>query len=426
MKRVHFLGILGSGASSVASIAKADGYDVSGCDKASDSEFKSELSEIEVLEGHSSKHLDNIDILAITPAILSLDANNPELLDAKSKGIEVLTWQQFLGKYLLDNKYVIAVSGTHGKSTTTAMIGNLLVDASLDPTICLGAKVSDWSQNFRIGQSKYFIVEADEFNDNFLAIKPDIAVVTNLEMDHPEFFHDVEEIKTSFIKFLTLTRKIIIANIGNPNVAEVVKIVMKKTGVEVTDYSKNEVNLNLKMPGEHNLMNAYAALQVGLTLGIDPKLIRESLTNFSGISRRLELLGEFQGARIYSDFAHHPTEIEASIKALRKNTPDEKLWLIYQPHMFSRTKALFKDFVRTFNNLELDKAFILDIYPSRENDPGDINSQMLVEAINLDHIKYQQTADLAWKMIKDNLSSKDIVVFMGAGDIDKFARGIIQ
>ena len=182
--KIHFLGVAGSGASAAAEIARSQGYVVSGCDKE--------------LNGHSPNHLKNIDILAVTPAIFSLDPQNPELLEAKKLGIPIMTWQEFMGKYLQRQKFVIAISGTHGKTTTTAMIGTLLEDAGLDPTVELGAEVFKWKANFRIGQGKYFVCEADEYNDNFLNFKPDIAVVTNIEMDHPEYFKDFVAVKKSF------------------------------------------------------------------------------------------------------------------------------------------------------------------------------------------------------------------------------------
>src|SRR3989344_7243068 len=203
MKKVHFLGIAGSGASAAAKIAEAQGFQVSGCDKN--------------IAGHSPKHLKNIDLLAVTPAIFSLDPKNPELLEAKKLGIFIITWQEFMGRFLQKDKFVIAVAGTHGKSTTTAMIGSLLEDAGLDPTVELGAEVPVWKANFKIGESKpvlsgvegFFVCEADEYNDNFLNYKPNIAVVTNIEMDHPEYFKDFQAVKKSFDKFKSQSKKVI-------------------------------------------------------------------------------------------------------------------------------------------------------------------------------------------------------------------------
>ncbi len=214
--KVHFLGIGGSGASGAAAIAETQGFEVTGCDLNPHNEFTSVFKPDQLLTSHNPEHLAshtrgvnvNIDILAVTPAIFSLDPNNPELLAAKEKGIPVITWQQFVGEYSTRDKFVIAVCGTHGKTTTTAMIAKLLEDAGLDPTVLLGAIIPKWKTNYRIGKSKYFVVESDEFNDNFLPTKPDIAVVTNIEMDHPEYFKDFEAVKESFKKFYSKPKKL--------------------------------------------------------------------------------------------------------------------------------------------------------------------------------------------------------------------------
>src|SRR3972149_4689138 len=192
-KKVHFLGIGGSGASAAAAIAQNMGFEVTGCDLDPNNEFTKVFKPDQLFAGHSSKHLENADILAVTPAIFSLDPQNPELFEAKKKNIPIMTWQQFLGEYLTKGKFVITVCGTHGKTTTTAMIAKMLEDAGLDPTVELGAIVPWWGTNYRLPRQlgvdrHYFVMEADEFNDNFLHLRPDINVVTNIEMDHPEYF----------------------------------------------------------------------------------------------------------------------------------------------------------------------------------------------------------------------------------------------
>lgn len=425
MKSVHFLGIAGSGTSAVAHIAEAQGYKVTGCDKNLENEFTTNFEKSQLFLGHNPNHLDNIDILAITPAVLSLDPDNKEIQRAKEKGIEVISWQEFMGKYLEKDRFVIAVCGTHGKSTTTAMAATLLEDAKLDPTLELGAILPNSGKNYRVGESKYFITEADEFNDNFLVSHPDIAIVTTIEMDHPEYFKDFGSYKDSFYKFLLQTKSLIIANLSDPNIAEIVKTVMKHSSLTVIDYSKNELNLNLKVPGTHNQLNASAVFQLGLALDIPAEKIRQSLENFSGISRRFEYVGTFKGALTYSDFGHHPTEIKATIQAAREKFPDKKLKLIFEPHMFSRTKALFDDFVKVFKKLPIDQGVIIDIYPSREVDTGQVRSYQLAESINLPHISYKNPEELR-EYLDKNIQRGDIVFFMGAGDIDSLARKLAK
>lgn len=422
--KVHFLGIAGSGASAVASIAKAYGFEISGCDKFLHNEFTLGFEKHELLDESSENHLKNVNILAVTPAVFSANPAHPELIYAKAKNIPVMTWQEFMGKYLEKDKFVIAVCGTHGKSTTTAMLGRLLEDAALDPTVELGAVVKRWGSNFRVGKGKYFVTEADEFNNNFLVTHPDICVVTNIEMDHPEFFRNYEEYENAFYKFLTQTKQVIITNVSDHGVAHVLKDVMKETSVTSIDYSKNELNLDLIVPGKYNQLNASAAFQVGLSLGIDPYIIKFSLENFTGIGRRFEGIGRYKGALVYSDFAHHPTEIKVTLEAAREKFPDKKITIIFQPHMYSRTQALFDDFVKAFQGLPVDKSIIIDIYKAREEPLKGISSETLVKAINKKNTIYSTDGDL--KNLLKNTNKDDILFFVGAGPIDQMAKDLVS
>ncbi len=458
-KVVHFLGIAGSGTSACASIAKSEGFNVTGCDKNLSGEFTEVLKDIPTKEGHSPSHLEGVDILAVTPAVLSLDPNNKELLEAKKRKIKILTWQQFLGKYLTKDKFVIAICGTHGKSTTTAMVGKILEDTGLDPTILLGAKVALWNANFRLpkhatpsehetssqssslrGETKsrrgnlisrkpYFVIEADEFNDNFLSLNPDITVVTNIEFDHPEYFKDFKDYKDSFKNFFAKTKSLIVANLSDKNTIDTLKeseLNDQPFFPPITDYSKNAIDFILKIPGLHNLENASAAFNLALSLELNPEKIRQSLKSFPGIGRRMEPIGQVNGAKIFSDFAHHPTAIQVATEELIKTYPDKNIWIIYQPHMFSRTKALFKEFTGVFSNLKVKGIEMLPIYPSREKDEGIIKTQDLIKSIKKRHINYSASVSKAFADIKPKLSEKDILVFMGAGDVDGEARKLVS
>lgn len=422
---VHFMGIGGSGASAAAAIAQAQDFKVSGCDKSPFNEFTKVFKKNQLFEGHSKDHLQDVDILAITPAILSLDPNNPELVEARNKGVKIMTWQQFMGEYLEKDKFVIAVCGTHGKSTTTAMVGLLLEDAGLDPTVELGAVVHRWETNYRIGKSKYFITEADEFNNNFLASTPDIAIVNNIEMDHPEYFKDFTAYKASFAKFLAKTKKLIIANLSDPGVKETLAS-HTMSGNTVIDYSKQLIDFPLQIPGDFNIMNASAVYQLGMFLNIDPKVIRKSLSCYTGSGRRFELVGDYKGTKVYSDFAHHPTAIKVTLEAARKKFPDKKIVVVFQPHMFSRTHTLFNDFVKVFQTLPVDKTYIMDIYPSREVDTGLVNSKQLVEAINQDSVVYQPNKEEILNQIQKESQADDIIFFVGAGITHELAKKILN
>lgn len=427
-KSVHFLGIAGSGTSACAKLAQASGFKVTGCDNNLSGEFTNILKDIKTFEGHHPNHLGSVDILAISPAILSLDPNNPELLEAKERNISVITWQQFLGKYLTVDKFVIAISGTHGKSTTTAMVGKLLEDAGLNPTVLLGATTPFWGSNFRIGKGKYFVVEADEFNKNFMSLNPDMTILTNIEFDHPEYFKNLEDYKKTFQNFLHKTSHLIIANLEDENSKNVLN--EKENSPEplyapVIDFSKNLIDFDLKITGNQNILNASAAFNLGLNLGLKPEVIKPSLQTFPGIGRRMEYLGDIDGAKIFSDFAHHPTAIKVAAAQIKKQFPDKNIWIIYQPHMFSRTKSLFGEFVDSFKSLDVSGISMIDIYPSREKDTGLIHSKDLVKAINQPNVEY--TKDLAemFSSMKPMLSEKDVVVFMGAGDIDQKIRKLL-
>jgi len=419
--KVHFMGIGGSGASAVASIAKERGFTVTGCDKDIDSDFLKEFKIEEIEQGHSVSHLKGVDILAVSPAIFSSDPENKELIKAREKGIMVMTWQKFMGEYLLKGKLVVSVCGTHGKSTTTAMVGVLLEEGGFDPTVELGAILPGWRKNFRIGVSKYFVVEADEFNDNFLSIEPEMAVVTSIEMDHPEYFKDFDSYKRSFRKFLSRA-KVLIANMSDQVVREVVGSLKNK---KVIDYSKNLIDFKIYVPGFYNKLNASAAYQVGLELGIKKEIIKKSLRGFKGIGRRFEYLGEFKGALVYIDFAHHPGAIQVVLQTMKEQFPEKKILVIFQPHMYSRTKTLFNEFVRVFRDADIEKIIILDIYKAREEPIPGVSSKKLVEMIDDLKVEYRQEAELEQSLIKREVFG-EVLFFVGAGPINKIAQRLVR
>ncbi len=429
MKHLHFIGIEGSGASAVAALAKEEGFIVSGCDRNLTGEYSSLFSPEAVFVEHSIEHLKGVDAVILSPAIEIADPHNTELKAARDMNLEIMTWQHFLGTHLAKNKYVIAICGTHGKSTTTAMTAKVLEDAGLDPTVVLGAKVQDWGRNYRIGQSKYLIIEADEYNNNFMSYNPDLTIVTNIDADHLEFFKDFEHIEQSFEDFLVKTKDTIVANLLDSHVAEVVKWVMKKSGVEVLDFNKVQAEFDLLIPGDFNVSNAKAAFQIGLLMGIDPLKVLHSLNNFLGIGRRFEELGQKNRQMFYSDFAHHPREVAVTLEAARQKFPTQKIVLIFQPHLYSRTKNLFEDFVDVLQKAPVDQIFITDIFASRENDPGDISSRMLVESINMGTVYYVPTVEEALDQTRSDkigLDQNMVVIVMGAGDIDQKSRKFLN
>ncbi|MDP3724030.1 MAG: cyanophycin synthetase [bacterium] len=387
MKRIHIMGIEGSGAQAFLGVAAGFGYEVSGCDV--------------LTNGHNPSHIADIDILVLSPAILAKDPTNAEIASAKRQHIPVMTWPQFVGEVLQKEKFVIAIAGTHGKSTTTAILGLMLEKGGLDPTVIVGATVKEWGKNFRVGQSKYFVIEADEYGDSFLHYKPDIAVVTVVEYDHPEYFADEAAFKKSFERF--------VGKIKTDG------LVMK--GEDITEEEMRAVDKELQISGWFNRKNAALAVRVAKTLHVSDESIRSVLRSFTGALRRFEIKGEKTGVMIIDDYAHHPTEVRETLKAGRERFPDKRIFVVFQPHMFTRTKVLWDDFVSAFRTAPIDGGIILDIFPSREQDPGNVKSEDLVQAISRPEVEYRKTLQDAVLWILEKARSGDIVMTMGAGDV---------
>lgn len=424
MRNVHFMGILGSGCSAAAALTKTAGFEISGCDINLDKKlFPKNLQRIPLFSKHDPSHLENVDILVISPAILAFDPQNEEISRAKSRGIKILTWQNFIGTYLQKDKFVIAVAGAHGKSTTTAMIGYVLEKAGLDPSVLLGARVLAWGRNFRVGKSKYFIIEADEFNNNFFNYKPDVAVILTIDFDHPEFFKDINAILASFDKFIRGSGKktIVIANAKDAGIQKLLVKLQRKV-FQISSFTKPE-SLRLKIPGEYNLFNATAAYLTGVLLGLEKRKIKLALSKFSGIERRTEFKGEKNGMKIFDDYAHHPREIEATTKALREIYSKKKIALVFQPHLYTRTKVLFDDFVSTFQNIPADYIFLVDIFGAREK-RGDVSSRDLVEATKSKKVQYIGSLENAYRFLKDK--EFDVLVNMGAGNIFELTQKLLK
>lgn len=433
------MGIAGSGISAAAAIARKMGFKVSGCDL-NDSPYAGELKKMGIVveKGHDEKHLDDVDILAISPAVLWQNGKHAEYSSAKEKGI-VMTWQELMGKTLQKEKYVVAVAGTHGKSTTTAMIGKILTDARLDPTCEVGAFIPEWGTNYRIGNSKYFVCEADEFNDNFLNYEPDVAIITSLEFDHPEYFKTFPKMVNTFKKFIKKVKNggTIILGLGQG--AEILAPFVNKEKVRLKTYSidrpadfvafpiRRENNRTifsiqnqrtgefvLKVPGFHNVKNALAAVVATKALGVEEKYIKGSLSSFGGAGRRFELMGEKNGVKIFNDYAHHPTAVEATLEAAREKFPKERIWAVFQPHTYSRTKALLKEFSKCFSLA--DKVIITEIFASREQGKPTITTREFTGYINHDSVMYLSAKEEVADYLLKNTLSGDIVINMGAGD----------
>lgn len=379
------MGIGGSGMKGVAKLASQMGYQVTGCD----------LNDGD----HSQKHLKNIDLLIISPAVLYQNKVEPEFLQAKKKDI-VMTWQEFLGKILLKNKKVIAIAGTHGKSTTTAMASKLLIDNGFDPICVLGAFVPEWGGNARFGKGEYAVIEADEFNDNFLHYHPEIAIITNIEFDHPDYFKDGNEVRKSFKKFANQSKTVI------------AKAKLKK--------------FNLKVFGEHNQQNASFVYELGQKLGVSDEEIVKSIESFTGIGRRMELIGKTKsGTLIYDDYAHHPTAIKVTLEGLRDKYPNKKILAVIEPHGYKRTKALLPLYKNAFDSV--DGVIIGPIFKARDKKDKSVSLSQIAKISN--HKNTEVFEDIG-KLIK-NCKLKivnynyEVIVVMGAGNSNLWAQKLL-
>lgn len=408
IKKVYFIGIGGIGISALAKWAKARGMEVSGVN---DEESPATLDPLKELGIQVSLKADvYAEALAEADMYVYSDAwtnRGPEILESARKTDKpVLSYAEALGVFAKDYK-VIAISGTHGKTTTTAMVADILIDAGLDPTVIIGSFVKKFNSNFRAGKSEYLVVEADEYNRHMLQLHPYIGAITNIEADHLDYYKDLDDIKKAFDQFLAQSEN------------------------KILDYEEYLSRVpKLSVPGEHNRKNAALALAISKVLDIDENISRKSLENFQGTWRRLEKRGEtIAGTIIYDDYAHHPTEVKASIEALRELYPsgNYKITIVFQPHLYSRTKTLFGDFTKAFRGA--DQIILLPIYFAREDPDESISSGKLAEAIcqNGDKAIAFTDFELAEEYLRgQTFGENDIFVTMGAGEAYKVADKIFK
>lgn len=392
------MGIGGSGMAGVAKLASKMGYSVSGCDLESSSAYSKHIQ-----KGHSDKHLKGVDLLVVSPAVLYQNKDNPEYKKAEDKGI-AMTWQEFLGEHLLKDKKVIAIAGTHGKSTTTAMAGQMLEVAKFDPIVVLGAKVPKWGGGVRFGNGEWAVVEADEFNDNFLYYHPEIIVLNNIEFDHPDYFKNEKQVKKSFEKFIkNLTgRKLLLTQRDNLN---------KK--------------FNLKVMGEHNQKNANMVYVLGKKLCINEKIITKSLERFNGIGRRMELLGKSKsGFSVYDDYAHHPTAIKTTLRGLKSKYPRKNIWVVDEAHGYERTYRLLKDYKGVFDGA--DGAIIGPIFKARDKDTHGLTSSSIAKVSKHKNIFSSDSFENVLTLVKEKVKKGDILVVMGAGKSYLWAKKFLD
>jgi UDP-N-acetylmuramate--alanine ligase len=459
MTRVHFIGIGGSGLSAIARLLKESGYEVTGSDQ-TPSQFALDLQNdgVTVFIGHHPRNVGGADWVVRSSAV---SEDNPEVQAAKRAGIPVYKRSDFLGQLMVD-KTGIAVAGTHGKTTTTAMIAWMLYAMKRDPSFIVGGTLNNLKVNARAGKSDLFVIEADEYDRMFLGLKPDIAVITNLEHDHPDYFPTFEDMYAAFQSFVDLLPpdgKLIVC--AEDEGAVTLLTHARRKGLSVLSYSvQGEMTINspqwmqartlqpnaeggfdfsamtnvgasasaaidvsLQVPGEHNVRNALAALSVAAMLGLPLQEAADALSDFTGTGRRFDVRGEHKGILLIDDYAHHPTEIRATLSAAKVRYPNRRIWAVWQPHTYSRTQALFFEFSRAF--ADADQVLVTDIYAAREA-PQSFSSAEVVSAMPHPAARYSGSVEETKKYLLKNLRPGDALIVLSAGDADQINAALLK
>lgn len=448
-KHVHFIGIGGISMSGLAEILNKYGYKVTGSDsKQSDTTDKLKSHGIDVIIGQKKENIKGADLIIYTDAI-SLD--NEELAQAIKTKVDLIDRASFLGALMENYKISIAISGTHGKTTTTSMVAEIIKNLPTEPTIIVGGKLDDINGNVLVGKEEMILTEACEYKANVLKYFPTTALVLNIDEDHLDYFDNIDHIINTFKGYgdnLGKDDKLIL-NIDDENTrnllerdnTQIITIAVDRyadyraKNIEFNDLGYPQYDLYYKdkyidkvflsIMGVHNVYNSLGAIAAAHENNISFKEAIEGIHNYHGVHRRLEYKGNYKGALVMDDYAHHPTEIKASLNALRKGCK-KNLYCIFQPHTYTRTKLLLDSFSKSFS--QTDYTIITDIYAAREKDYGDIHSKTLVDAINNNGNSafYMETFDEIVKFLQDNLRPNDMVVTMGAGDVYKIGQMLLN
>ena len=449
---IYFVGIGGISMSGLAEILLSRGYAVSGSDiSRSDTVEHLESLGININIGQKAENITpDIDLVVYTAAVKQ---DNPELVAAQGYGIKVIERAVLLGKIMSEYKISAAVAGTHGKTTTTSMLSEIAMSAAVDPTLSIGGILPSINGTTRIGDSEYFIAEACEYCDSFLKFYPFLEIILNIDADHLDYFKDISHIRRSFKAFAEQASPegFIIINSGIPDFGEIVKDAKSKVITYGSDPNKSDFypenivfdpngypaydlcfkggtlgRIELRVPGDHNILNSLAAAAAAICLGMDFDAVAEGLKAFHGTHRRFEFKGTVQGVTVYDDYAHHPTEIAATLAAARRSFPDKKIWCVFQPHTYSRTLALMDKFAAAFK--DADSIIITDIYAAREKDTGIVSAEDLVKNIKSNNKNVIYIGDFSEieNYVLNNCTDRDLLITMGAGDVYLVGERLIK
>ena len=449
-KPIHFMGLGGAGMAPLAELVMRSGGQVTGCDTNASATLDGfREAGLPAAVGHDPAHVEDAAALVVTSAI---PADHPEIAAAHAAGIPVLKRAAALGA-IVNKGYVIGVAGTHGKTTTTALTTAVLQAAGMDPTGIVGGRVPEWSGNLLLGSESLYVVEADEFDRSFLELAPTIAIVTTLEADHLDIYGTLEGVETAFLAFVESTPVdgLILAcaddsgvgrllpRLGAPrrNVvtyglsagsmlrARKVEPTGRTTHFEVVELGRSLGTAKLLLPGLHNVRNALAAIGVARQLGAPWPAIVKGLASYRGVDRRFEQIGEVAGVLVIDDYAHHPTEIGATLQAARAAYPDRRIVAVFQPHLYSRTRDFASEFARAL--AAADVIFVTDIYAAREHAIDGVSGRLIAESAVLlgSDVRYLPSRESVVEEVAQVLRPGDVCITLGAGDLNEAARQIV-
>ncbi|MCF7804971.1 MAG: UDP-N-acetylmuramate--L-alanine ligase [Candidatus Marinimicrobia bacterium] len=448
-KKIHFIGIGGIGMSGIAELLLNLNFEVTGSDlRLTETTRHLEEKGATVFEGHHPDNVDESDVVVYSSAV-TLD--NSEIQSAKDRKIPIIRRAEMLGELLKLKMYSIAIAGTHGKTTTTSMVGNMMTAGGFDPTLIIGGIIKNLKSNALLGQGDYVVAEADEFDRTFLSLMPTIAIITNIEKEHLDTYSDLDDLKGAFIQFANKVPfyGVVIACLDEPSVQDIIPDLTRRVITygfsPQADVRATNVNLNerisefevivedkslgtvaLNVPGEHNIKNAIATIALGLELGIDFESIKKGLESYETVNRRFEFRGQHDDILFVDDYAHHPTEVLATLEAAKKGW-QRRVVAVFQPHLYTRTRDFKDDFGKAF--LHSDVLFVTDIYPSREEPIPNVTGQVVADAARgygHKQVHYIEDKEDLPRKVGESLLPGDIVITLGAGDITKFNGKILE